>query len=36
MLERHIFQPEETVKAITRANKLDFKGMVKHFHKRID
>lgn len=36
MLERHLFQPEEIVRAITRANKLDFKGMVRHFHARID
>lgn len=36
MLDKHLLIPEETVKAITKANKINFKGMVKHFHSRID
>lgn len=36
MLERNLFVPDETVKAITKANKIHFKGMIRHFHARID
>ena len=36
MLDKHLFIPDETVKAITKANKINFRGMVKHFHGRID
>jgi hypothetical protein len=36
MLDRHLFIPDETVRAITKANKINFGGMVKHFHTRID
>jgi hypothetical protein len=36
MLDKHLFIPDETVKAINRANRINFKGMIKHFHARID
>lgn len=36
MLDRNLYIPQETVKAITKANKLNFIGMVTHFHSRID
>jgi hypothetical protein len=36
MLEKNLFNPQETLKAIKKANKLSYGGMVGHFHERID
>lgn len=36
MLDRNLFNPEETMRAVTKANKINYKEMIKHFHSRID
>lgn len=36
MLEKNLFVPQETLKAIKKANKISYAGMVSHFHERID
>jgi hypothetical protein len=36
MLDKNLFNPAETVKAITKANKISYRSMVDHFHSRID
>lgn len=36
MLEKNLFVPQETLKAIKKANKISYAGMVTHFHERID
>lgn len=32
MLEKNLFVPQETLKAIKKANKISYAGMVSHFH----
>ena len=35
MLDKNLFNPTETLKAITKANKVNYKSIVDHFHSRI-
>ena len=34
-LDKHLYNPTETVKAVTKANKLNYKAMINHFENRI-
>ena len=36
MLDKHLYVPDETVKAVTKANKINFREMLVHFNTRIE
>lgn len=36
MLDKNLLNPQETVRAITKANKLNYNTMLRHFNSRVD